>query len=76
MPASWPSSLFIVITPSGWKAGGGKGIEGLSLLPQKISSHSLSYSITFVTKVLIIEDIFFSLLYHLVHISKEHVRTF
>lgn len=59
MPASWPSSLFVVITPSGWKADGGKGIEGLSLLPRKISSHSFSYSITFVTKVLIIEDIFF-----------------
>lgn len=69
-PASWPSSLFIVTTLYGWKAtcvlefsgaDGGKGIEGLSLLQRKISSHSFSYSITFVRKVLIIEDIFFSL---------------
>ena len=69
-PASWPSSLFIVTTLYGWKAtcvlefsgaDGGKGTEGLSLLQRKISSHSFSYSITFVRKVLIIEDIFFSL---------------
>lgn len=69
-PASWPSSLFIVTMLSWWKAthglefsgaDGGKGIEGLSLLRWKISSCSFSYSITFVRKVWIIEDIFFSL---------------